>query len=97
MISFDTIVGVLLGDVRGCRNQFVQHPQVRAGLIGGDLHRRGPILQRSGEQAAGSGGVPLLGQLHVDELPELVDRPVQVVASQVRCKWPDRAPLGLGC
>src|SRR5215204_2598900 len=34
--------------------------------------------QGPGEEPAGRGGVPLLGQQHVDDLPVLVDRPVQV-------------------
>jgi hypothetical protein len=46
MISFDGIIGVLLGDVRRGRDQFVDHPQVRAGLVGGHLDRRRAIPQR---------------------------------------------------
>ena len=34
--------------------------------------------QGAGEEAAGGGGVPVLGQQHVDDLPVLVDRLVQV-------------------
>jgi DNA-binding transcriptional ArsR family regulator len=34
--------------------------------------------RRTGEEPAGGGGVPPLGQQHVDDLPVLVDRPEQV-------------------
>jgi hypothetical protein len=36
------------------------------------------MTQGADEEAACRGGVPLLGQQHLDDLPELVDRPVQV-------------------
>jgi len=39
MISFDRIIGVPRGHVRRRRDQFVDHPQVRAGLVGGHLDR----------------------------------------------------------
>ena len=78
MISFNTIIGVLLGHVGRGRNQFVDHPQVRAGPVGGHLDRRRPLRQRSGEEPAGGRGVPLLGEHDVDDLPVLVDRPVQI-------------------
>ena len=78
MIGFDAVVAVLLGDVRGGRDQFVQHPQVRAGLVGGHLDWRRPVPQGASEEAAGGGGVSLFGQQYVDGLPILVDRAVQV-------------------
>jgi len=57
VISFDAIVGVLLGDVRGRRDEFGQHPQVRAGLVRRHLDRRRPIAQRVGEEPAGRAAV----------------------------------------
>ena len=51
MIGFDTVVAVLLGDVRCRRDQFVEDPQVRAGLVGGDLDRRRAVPQGAGEEA----------------------------------------------
>ena len=78
MISFGPVVGVLLGDVRRGRDEIVDHPQIRAGLVRGHFDRRGPVGQGPGEEPAGRGSVPLLGQQHVDDLPVLVDRPVQV-------------------
>jgi hypothetical protein len=78
VIGFDPVVAVLLGDVRGGRDQFVQHPRVRAGLVGGHLDRRRAVPQCPDEEPACGGGVPLFGQQHVDDLPVLVDRPVQI-------------------
>jgi hypothetical protein len=43
VISFDTVVGVLLGHVQRRRDQLVQHPQVRRRLVGGDLDGRRPV------------------------------------------------------
>jgi hypothetical protein len=37
MISFDPVVGELLGHVHRGRDKFVQHPQIRSGLAGGHL------------------------------------------------------------
>ena len=78
VVSFDRIIGVLLGHVRRGRDQFVDHPQVRAGLVGGDLDGRRTLHQRLGEEPSSRCAVPLLGQQHVDDLAVLVDGPVQV-------------------
>jgi hypothetical protein len=78
MIAFDRVVGVLLRDVRRGRDEFVEYPQVRGGLVGGHLDRRRPAPQGPGEEPTGRWGVPLLGQQDVDDLAVLVDRPVQV-------------------
>jgi hypothetical protein len=40
MIGFSPVVAVLLGDVGSGRDQLVEDPQVRTGLVGGDLDRR---------------------------------------------------------
>jgi len=78
MISFDEIVGVLPGHMGRGGDQFVQHPEVRAGLVRGHLDRRRPVAQGTGEEPAGGVAVPLLTQQYVDDLAVLVDRPVQV-------------------
>jgi hypothetical protein len=78
VISFDAVVGELLGDVGRGGDQVIQDPQVRAGLVGGDLDWRPPVAESAGEEPAGGGGVPLLGQQYVDDLPVLVDGPVEV-------------------
>jgi hypothetical protein len=51
MIASDWVVVVVLGDVCGGGHEFVEDPQVRATLVGGDLDRRrlgsGSALLRS--------------------------------------------------
>ena len=59
MISFNTIIGVLRGHVRRGRDQFVDHPQVRAGLVGGDLDRRWTLGQRGPLRSARRGRLRL--------------------------------------
>src|SRR5215204_5353824 len=60
VIGFDPVVVVLLGDVRGGRDQVVEYPQVRGGLVRGHLNRRRLVNQRVSEEPAGGRGVPLL-------------------------------------
>jgi hypothetical protein len=43
MIGLYPVVAVLLGEVRGGRDQLVEDPQVRAGLVGGHLDRHRPM------------------------------------------------------
>ena len=70
VIGFDPVVRVLLGDVRGGRDQFVEHPQVWAGP-GRWSPRPAPArAQRPGEEPPGGGSVPLLGQQDVDDLAD---------------------------
>jgi hypothetical protein len=60
------------------RQQFVQHAEVGCRLVGRDLDRPRDLPQRPREEPASRRRIPLLGGQHVDDLPELVDRPVQV-------------------
>ena len=78
MIGFDRVVSVLLGDMAGGGHQLVEHPRVGGRVISGDLTRRRPVLQGTGKESPGGFQVPLLGDQHVDDLPELVDGPVQI-------------------
>ena len=78
MISLDPVVAVLLGHVPGRGQQVIQHPQVDRCLVGGHLHRTRRLPQRPDEEPARRGGIALRRGEHVDDLPELVHRPVQV-------------------
>jgi hypothetical protein len=78
MIGFDPVVAILLSHVHRGWDQFVEDPQVRTGPVGSDLDRCRPVGKGAGEEPACRGGVPLLRQQHVDDLPELVHRPVQI-------------------
>jgi hypothetical protein len=102
VIRLDPVVAVSLGDVPRCRQQFVQHAKVGRRLVGGDLERPRDLLQRPGEEPASRRRIPLLAGQHVDDLPELVDRPVQVAPPtadlEIRLIHPppvaDRVPAG---
>jgi hypothetical protein len=79
VIGLKSVAGVPLGAVPGRLEQVVQHCQVGQGAVGDDLDRSdlgrtdGPF-----EEAAGSGCVPTCGHEHIDDLAELVDRPIDV-------------------
>jgi hypothetical protein len=68
MIGFDGIVCVLL----------IEHSCVGRGSVGGHLARAWAVLKGAGEEAAGGHQIPFLGDQHVDDLPELINRPVQI-------------------
>lgn len=78
MISFDPVVGILLGDMTGDGHQLIEHPRVGSRAVGGDLSRRRPVLKGAGEESPGGCQVSLLGDQHVDDLPESVDCSVQI-------------------
>jgi transposase len=79
MVALDPIVGVPVGAMPGRRQQVLQHSRVHRRLIGGDLSGRD--LRRTDrlfEEAMGCLGVAPRGDEDVDDLPELVDGPVDV-------------------
>ncbi len=95
MIGLAAVVAVPLGHVRCHREEVVQHPQVRSSLISGDFRSLRAVDQRAGEESAAGGGVSMLGQRDVDDLPELVDRPVQIPspASHLDVRLVDEPPV----
>ena len=78
VVGLDPVVRVGHGDVLGGGQQLVEHPRVGGGPVGGHFRRRGGAGQRPGEEPPGRLLVPFRRQQHVDDLAELVDRPVQV-------------------
>src|SRR5437764_10808652 len=79
VVGFHSVVGVNLRTVPRTRGQLINNIRVDRRLISGDLHRdhlRGGL--RPGEKTPGRATVPPRGHIHVDDLPELVDRPVYV-------------------
>ncbi len=62
----------------GGGQQLVEHPRVRPGPVDAHLDRRGGAGERPGEEPSGRLLVPVRRHQHVDDLAELVDRPVQV-------------------
>jgi hypothetical protein len=79
VIGLDPVVGVLLGAVPGRRQQVLQHDRVGCRSVGPDLHWHhlggveGPF-----EEPPGCLSVALWSDEHVDDLPELVDRAIDV-------------------
>jgi hypothetical protein len=69
MISFSSIVGILLGHVRGRWEQFVQHPQVWAGLVCSHFDWRRTVAPGPGEEPPGGRRIPA-SDLHL--LPGLI-------------------------
>jgi hypothetical protein len=79
VVGLDGIVGVGLRFMEGRREHLIEDPGVEAVPVGGDLHGRDPgAATRLGEEPPRRIGVPAGGEVHVDDLAELVDRPKQV-------------------
>ena len=78
MVGLDPVVRVAHRDVLGGGHQLVEHPRVGGGPVGGHLRRRDGPGERPGEEPPGRFLVPFRRQQHVDDLAELVDRPIEV-------------------
>jgi hypothetical protein len=79
MVGLEPIVRVLIGTVPGRWRHLVEHRRIHRRLVGDDLDRG--HLRRADcavEEPTSRRGVPPRGDEHVDDLPELVDRPVDV-------------------
>ena len=78
MISFDCVVRILLGDVAGRGQQLIEHARIRSSPIGAHLGRSWTVVECLGEESANGCEIPFLRNEDVDDLAELVDRPVQI-------------------
>ena len=79
MIGFYPVVGVDLPTVPRTQSQFIENVRVDRCLVGGDLHRYDiGGGQRPGKETPSPTSISPLGHIHVDDLPELVDRQVYV-------------------
>ena len=79
MIGLDPVVGVSVGAMPCKWQQLLQYRRVHRRPIGGDLG--GPELGRADgplKEPPGSRGISPRGDEHVDDLPELVDRAIEV-------------------
>src|SRR4029450_8337601 len=82
VVSLDPVVGVLLSAMPCEWQQLLQYRWVHRRLIGGDLG--GPDLGRADgplEEPVGGRGISPSGDEYVDDLPELVDRSIDVAPS----------------
>jgi len=79
--GFHPVVAVAVGQMAGRRQQLVEHADGGGCLVGGHLDRPRRPPQRLDEEPAGRGRVPPPRDHHVDDLAELVDRPVQIASA----------------
>ncbi len=95
VIGLDPVVRPPGIDMVGGGQQLVEDPRVGGGLVGGHLDRAAAVRQGPGEEAAGCGQITLVGGEHVDDLPVLVDRPVQIdpPAGNLHIRLVDKPPI----
>src|ERR687894_817398 len=78
MIRLDRIIPVLLHDMAYGRQQLIEHPRISRCPVGAHLAWARAVLKSSGEELAGGRLIPVLRHQHINDLPELVDRAVEV-------------------
>jgi hypothetical protein len=78
MIIFNRIVRISLHDVTRRRQQLIEYPRIGRRSISVDLGRAWTVLEGVGKELASGRQIPFLGDQHVDDLPILVDRPIQI-------------------
>ena len=78
VVGLDPIVRVLLGVVERGRHELIDDGEERPGPIGHDLGRLAMGAERRREEPSRSSGVASCGDVDVDDLAVLVDRPVHV-------------------
>ena len=77
MISFDPVVGILLGDLTRGGQRFIEHSRIPRSPVGGHFGRAWAVVERMGEESAGGREISFLCDEDVNDLAKLVDRPVQ--------------------
>ena len=78
MISFDGIVRIVLHDVARGRQQLIEDPRVGRRAISAHLEWVWAVGEGTGKEWASGRQIPLLGYQDIDDLPLLVDRPIQI-------------------
>ncbi len=78
VVRFDSIVGVLGGVVQCGRQEVRDHADQGVGPVSGDLSRLTVRADRIGEECRRSSQITLRGHEHVDDLPVLVNGPIDV-------------------
>jgi hypothetical protein len=78
MISFNGIVRISLHNVTRQRQQLIEYPRIGRRPISVDLGRTWTVSEGVGKELASGRQIPLLGDQHVDDLPILVNRPIQI-------------------
>jgi hypothetical protein len=105
VVALDPVVGVPLGVVPRRRQHLLQDHRVGRRLISHDLARHGPgRADGPRKESTGRPQITPWRDEHVDDLPELVDRPVDVAPTASHLHRgliclpaiPDRVPAGPG-
>jgi hypothetical protein len=79
VVGLDAVVGVLVGSMPCCRQQLLQHRRIGRCLVSDDLHRCDPRRADGPfEEPARRRRVASRRDEHVDDLPELIDRPIHI-------------------
>ena len=89
MISFDWIVGILLGEVAGRGQQLIEHWRIHRSPVGAHLGRGWVVLKCVGEEPASGCYIPFLREEDVDDLAELgvLVRLVPGSTNDARSRW----------
>ena len=78
VVSLDPVVGILGGVVQCGRQEVRDHADQGVGPVSGDLSRLTVRADRIGEECCRRSQITLLGHEHVDDLPVLVNGPIDV-------------------
>jgi hypothetical protein len=79
VVGLDLVVGIPVGAMPDRRQQLLKHRRVHRRVVGDHLNWRDPHCADGAlEEPAGRCRVPPRGHEHVDDLPELVDRAVDI-------------------
>jgi len=78
VVRFGRVVRVPLSSMQGRGNQLIEDPRAGRGAAGRCLGRDRAGAQRAGGEAPGGAPVTPGRQRHIDDLPVLVNRPVEI-------------------
>src|SRR5450759_1461253 len=78
VVSLDPVVGILGGVVQCGRQEVRDHADQGVGPVSGDLSRLTVRADRIGEECCRSSQITLPGYEHIDDLPVLVNGPIDV-------------------
>jgi hypothetical protein len=98
VISFDHIIRILIEDMQSVGQELIEHPDVGWRPVGGHLGRSRSLLECMGEESTRGRQIPFLRSEDVDDLPELIDRPVQIdpLARDFDVRLIDEPPIPCG-
>jgi hypothetical protein len=78
VIRLNRIIEILLDEVAGGGQELIDGSGVGRCAVGIHFRRVPTVLQRASEKSAGGRQIPPRGYQHIDDLPILIDCPVQI-------------------